>query len=94
MNRATHDRPGDRPIHPECPTIRRIDAPCECMALWRGWDGTETNLRERITLIATRESRRRDWRGVSPSDGEDDLQGFWRESERLKVALANLEKAA
>ena len=92
MNTAVHDRPEGRPIHPECPAIRRPDVPCECMARWCGWDGTEPDLHDRIAVMGLRESRRRDWCGVAAD--EDDLHGFWRESERLQAALANIEKVA
>ena len=88
-----HHCPNGRPIHPACERIH--GQACTCDSLWDYWDGTDDALDRRAAVAARTESRRRarvDPGGIDLEDvaltadveTEDDLLGFWRESEHLK----------
>ncbi len=92
---SSHYRPNGRPVHPACECVH--GRACTCDILWDYWDGTVAQLERHIEVATRAEGRRRarvDPGGVDPEDvaltadvdGDDDLLGFWRESERLKDA--------
>src|SRR5690606_20282323 len=89
---------GQRPVHPECPKLDRDTDACQCDELWDYWDGTDAALDRLIKSHEREESRNK----TTPATGqnwpieldeikpdEEDLGGFWRESERLKSLRKN-----
>lgn len=91
---------GQRPVHPECPKLDRSNSKCQCDELWGYWDGTDAELDSLIKQCEYEESRNRQIQSApSMQDGwptelddnpdDEDLAGFWRESERLKDLRKN-----
>ena len=54
-----HERPNDRPVHPECTSTLDNNQVCTCDSLWRGWDGTLSGLDTAIARCLTVEGRRK-----------------------------------
>ena len=89
-----HYCPNGRPIHPACELIHA--RPCGCDELWDYWDGTQESLDQHIAAATRLENRRQvrvisegiDITDLSMADAvnDDDLRGFFKESERLKDA--------
>ena len=83
-----HERPNDRPVHPECGLLRSMGV-CSCDYLWGYWNGTTTGLDSKIAWSDRLEARTQ---GALRFDliteiDEDDTIGFWKLSEFLKTTL-------